>query len=174
MDTVLAGRNALAVDRVGVAMMQLSQRAVRHLDYGARVGLGPLDLDQITVAGDALVTRPFAIPRLPPFVEYPSVSPVAFSPSSGESATVRIYYRDPCLRTVDVLRLYEDRPGVDLVRTLRPWESRASGWDVLAWDGRADDGSLAPPGRYAAHVRAFQPTADGRPMDGMGWVWVLS
>jgi uncharacterized protein (DUF362 family) len=174
MDTVLAGRNALAVDRVGLSLMQLPQRAVRHLDYAARVGLGPLEVEQVTVAGDTPLTRPFAVPRLPPFVEYPSVWPAAFIPSAGQATTVRIYYAQPCIRTVDILGLHEDHPAVDLVRTLRPYETRGQGWDALAWDGRTNDGTLVPAGRYAAHVRAFQPTADGRPMDGMAWTWVVA
>jgi len=172
MDTVLAGRNALAVDRVALSLIQLSQRSVRHLDYGATAGLGPMELDDIEVAGDALVPRSLLLPRLPPYVEYPRVSPATFKPSSGQKTTVGVYYVQACIRTLDILRLYEDRPVVDLIRTLKPYDNRAPGYEFITWDGRADDGTLAPPGRYAAHFRAFQPTAEGRPMDGMAWLSV--
>jgi len=174
MDTVLAGRNALAVDRVALSLIQLSQRAVRHLDYGARSGLGPLELEEITLAGDSLAPRAFALPRLPPYVEYPRVYPASFNPSAGQRTTVGVYYCQPCIRTLDILRLYDDHPAVDLIRTLSPYTGKPQGYEFVTWDGRADDGSLAPAGRYAAHVRAFQPSADGRPTDGMAWISVLA
>jgi len=174
MDTVLAGRNALAVDRVAVSLTQLSPRSVRHLDYGAALGLGPRELDEITVAGDTLTPRTWVFPRLPPYVEYPRVSPAAFHPAAGEKTTVGVYYAQTCIRALDVLSVHDDRAAVDLVRTLKAYGTRAPGYEFIAWDGRGDDGTLAPPGLYAAHVRAFQPTGDGRPMDGMAWVTVVA
>lgn len=173
MNTVLAGRNALAVDRVALSLMQLSQRAVRHLDYGAQAGLGPRELGEITLAGDPLNPRAFALPPLPPYVEYPRVNPAVFDPSAGQRTTIRIYYGQPCIRTLDILRLYDDRPAVDSIVTLSPYMLKRKGYELVAWDGRAEDGSLAPPGRYAAHVRAVRST-DGRPTDGLAWVVVRS
>jgi uncharacterized protein (DUF362 family) len=174
MDTVLAGANALAVDRVALSLMGLPQWAVRHLDYGAAAGLGPLALGDVVITGDAIVPRAFVLPKLPPYVEYPRVSPASFRPSAGQKTNVGIYYYQQCIRVVDILRLFDDRPAVELIKTLKPYGSRAQGSEFLVWDGRAEDGTLAPPGRYAAHVRAFQPTADGRPMDGIAWVTVAA
>src|SRR5262245_5537561 len=174
LDTVLAGRNALAVDRVGLALMQLPQWSVRHLDYAAQAGLGPADLSDIAVVGDSPVTHPFTLPIIPPFVEYPRVSPAVFNPSAGQRTTVGVYCAQPCRRVIEILRLYDDRPAVDTIRTLAPWGSRNTGSEFIAWDGRAEDGALVPPGRYAAHVRAVQAAVDSRPMDGLSWIWITS
>jgi len=100
--------------------------------------------------------------------------PAAFHPAAGEKTTVGVYYAQTCIRALDVLSVHDDRAAVDLVRTLKAYGTRAPGYEFIAWDGRGDDGTLAPPGRYAAHVRAFQPTGDGRPMDGMAWVTVVA
>ena len=41
MNTVIAGRNAVAVDRVGLHIMDIPQLAVRHLHYMAQGELAP-------------------------------------------------------------------------------------------------------------------------------------
>jgi uncharacterized protein (DUF362 family) len=173
MNTVLAGRNALAVDRVGVSLMQISQRAVRHLDYAAQLGLGPMELDAVTLAGDPLTPRAFALPPLPPFVEFPRVQPASFTPAADRKATVGVYYAQPCRRRLEILRLSDENPSVDLVRTLDAYAIKPQGFEFLQWDGRTEDGTLAPPGRYAAHLRAYRASGYGRPTDGVGWVSVV-
>ena len=172
LGVVLAGANAVAVDRVSTAAAGVSQRAVRHLDYAAAVGLGPADLDAIVVAGDALPRRPLQMPTLPPFVEYPKVFPASFNPSRGQKTVVAPWYSEPSLRRLEIRRLADDVPDVQVIRTLRPWAVRGVGYEIATWDGRADDGSLAAPGLYAAHVRAYHTNAEGRPLDGIGWIAV--
>ena len=71
MNTVLAGRNSVAVDRVGMVAMGLSQSQALHLTYAARFGLGPANLDNITVSGDPLESRPFSLEMVSPLIEYP-------------------------------------------------------------------------------------------------------
>jgi len=112
-------------------------------------------------------------PRLPPFVEYPRVYPAVINPAAGQQTTIGVYYAQPVTRTLDILRLHDDQPRVDPIRTLRPNESKPQGWELLTWDGRTEDGTLAPPGRYAAHVRAFWPSGVGSPADGLSWVFVV-
>jgi uncharacterized protein (DUF362 family) len=172
MNTVLAGRNAVAVDRVGVAAMQIRPASVRHLAYAARFGLGPADMSQITLAGDTLETRPFVQPPISPVLEYPRVSPAAISPSAGQGADVLLWYADPVVRSLDVLRLSDETPDVQVLRTLVPYAQRAAGFETLTWDGRGDDGSIVPPGRYAVHVRAYSTRAKVRHADAVGWVTV--
>jgi hypothetical protein len=129
-------------------------------------------LDAIVVAGDALPRRPLQMPTLPPFVEYPRVFPAAFTPSRGQKTVVAPWYSEPSLRRLEIRRLADDVPDVQVIRTLRPWAVREVGYEIATWDGRADDGSLAAPGLYAAHVRAYHANADGRPLDGIGWIAV--
>lgn len=152
--TVLAGANALAVDRVAVHLMGLGQREVKHLSYAARLGMGPAGLSEIEVRGDALVPTPFARPATTPIIEYPRAFPEVFDPGAGESTCLVCWYGDPCDRTVQVLRAYDDDPNVSVVRQLTPTAARDPGFELVRWDGRADDGSLVPPGRYAVHVTA--------------------
>ncbi len=173
-NTVLAGRNAVAVDRAGLTTMEIPQPSVRHLAYATRFGLGPGDMSQITLTGDILETHPFVLPPISPVLEYPRVSPATISPSSGQSASILLWYADTVVRTLDVLRLSEEIPDFQAVRTLVPYGLRAAGFEVSTWDGRGDDGIIVPPGRYAVHVRAYNPRARVRHADAVGWVTVSS
>jgi hypothetical protein len=174
MNLVLAGSNSIAVDRVALYAMDINPAGVRYLVLAARAGLGPADLDTIAVAGDAITQRPFAPPpAFPPIIEYPRVFPTAFSPALGHVATARTWYLDAVVRELDVLELFEDSPDVRVVRTLAPLAARAAGNEQVAWDGRDNDGALVPPGRYAIHVRAFNPRTRARHADGIGWVYAL-
>jgi uncharacterized protein (DUF362 family) len=172
-NTVLAGRNAVAVDRVGLAAMGIGQASVRHLAYASRLGLGPGDLGQITLAGDPLETHAFALPPISPVLEYPRVSPATISPAAPQSASILLWYAATVVRTLDVLRLSDETPDVQVVRTLVPYSPRAAGFETLAWDGRGDDGAIVPAGRYAIHVRAYSTRARVRHADAVGWVTVL-
>jgi flagellar hook assembly protein FlgD len=68
---------------------------------------------------------------------------------------------EPCARTVRVLRAYDDEPAVSSVRQLAPTATRDAGFELLRWDGRADDGSLVAPGRYAVHVTTAPVNGQG-------------
>jgi uncharacterized protein (DUF362 family) len=174
MDTVIAGRNAVAVDRVGLEVMGAPAWRVRHLDYAADYAMGPRTLDEITVAGDTVTPRQFVMPPLPPTVEYPRVLTPAFTPTAGATASAVVWYAQTCVRTVDVLRLREDQPTVEVIKTLRPNALRSPGLELVTWNGRGNDGGVVEPGRYAVHVRALMPAGSRRPTDGVGWVQVLA
>jgi uncharacterized protein (DUF362 family) len=51
---VVAGRNLLSVDTVGCHLMGIDPRQVDHLVYLASAGVGPIDLSDIEVVGEAL------------------------------------------------------------------------------------------------------------------------
>jgi uncharacterized protein (DUF362 family) len=172
MDLVLAGRNAVAVDCAALASMALPPFAARHLVYASREGLGPSSVGDVTVLGDPLPTRPFSLAALSPLMEFPHASPAAFNPLLGGSTTAVTWYAERCVRTIDVLRLYEDTPAADVVRTLAPYAYYGPGFDVVTWDGRDRDGLIVPPGRYAIHVRAFSTRVRAFPTDGVCWVTV--
>jgi uncharacterized protein (DUF362 family) len=170
MNVVLAGRNSVAVDRVGVAAMELEQSSVRHLAYASRFGLGPEDMSQVALAGDSLETHPFVRPALSPVIEYPRVWPGTLAP--GQSAFILLWYAADVVRTLDVLRLSDETADVQTIRTLVPYGARAAGYESLIWDGRGDDGVIVPPGKYAVHVRAYNPRVRLRHADAVGWVAV--
>ena len=173
MNLVFAGSNAVAVDRVALNTMEIEPVLVRHLVLASRAGLGPADLSNITVVGDPITTRPFALPAVAPILEYPRVFPAVFSPAQGDSIGIRTWYLDTVVREIDVLELSDDSPDVRLVRNIAPLAGRWPGNETVSWDGRSDDGLLVPPGRYAVHVRAFNPRARTRHADGVGWVTVI-
>ena len=170
MDTVLAGKNSVAVDWVGVSAMQMPPEHVKHLAYAAQAGLGPASLSEVTILGDALAPKPFALSHQAPRIEYPRVFPAAIHAGQGP-ALGWLWYDEPCLRSVDIRKLREDTAAVQIIRTLKPYEPRAAGLEVVPWDGRDDDGALVPPGRYAFHVRAV--SAAPRPADAVGRVYIL-
>ncbi|MFB3827318.1 MAG: DUF362 domain-containing protein [Bryobacteraceae bacterium] len=172
MDTVLAGRNAVAVDRVGLALMGIPQYAVRHLIYASLAGLGPPDLSSVQVAGDTLAPRAFQRPTAPANFDPPSVSPSVFRPAAGASAEISVRYWAPCFRDITIQRLFDGSPEVQHVRTVVASGYRQSGRESAIWNGRDDQGAIAPPGRYAVLVRAFELTRTVRHADAISWVVV--
>lgn len=64
MNLVLAGRDAVAVDTVGSAVMGFALEEVEHLVLAGKDGLGVNDLDKIEIRGEKIedVTRPFKKP----------------------------------------------------------------------------------------------------------------
>jgi len=54
MNLVLAGRDPVAVDAVGAAVMGVPPRSVKHLIYAEQRGLGTYDLGQIEVVGEPI------------------------------------------------------------------------------------------------------------------------
>ncbi|HEU4760430.1 MAG TPA: DUF362 domain-containing protein [Dehalococcoidia bacterium] len=169
MDVVLAGRNALAVDRVALQAMGISQTAVQHLRYASGKGLGPADTASITLAGDPLPTRSFA-PALPrPDIDMPTCQPASFSPGLGQSTSISYVIDRPGRTTVEALRTSELVSFVEHVRTVQDWTDVAAGLNTLAWDGRDDGGNVLPAGRYGVRVRA---EATDRVLDTFAINWV--
>jgi uncharacterized protein (DUF362 family) len=154
LDTVVAGRNAVAVDRVCLEAMSIPQGDVQHLEYAARKGLGPADVSEVEVYGDPLTSRAFLQPDVPPIVDYPRADPRVFVP--GADQRTRITYRvdRPCWTRVEIVRTWEVGPWVRLIHTLHDWTRRPAGAETLTWDGRDDDGQVVPSGRYTVRVRA--------------------
>jgi hypothetical protein len=152
--TVLAGANAVAVDRLALHLMGIPQHEVKHLSHASRAGLGPCDLGEIQALGDALVPLAFARSPVSPPIEPPRTFPAAFDPAAGAESCLVGWYAEPVDRAVQVVQAHDHDPTVTVVRDLAPTATRDPGFELLRWDGRADDGSLVAPGRYAIHVTA--------------------
>ncbi|HET7768891.1 MAG TPA: DUF362 domain-containing protein [Chloroflexota bacterium] len=170
-DLVLAGQNAVAVDRAGLHAMQAPPARVQHLTYAALRGLGPADFAEVQLTGDPFTPLPFRQPEVPPILWRPNAVPRTFSPGSGQSAELSYRLDTPCLTRVDVVRMRDTNPETVHVRTLRDWTSRAAGMDRLTWDGRDDAGAVVPPEEYTVHVQG-KYTADGERALATGWVSV--
>jgi uncharacterized protein (DUF362 family) len=174
MDLVLAGRNAVAVDRVAMSAIGIPQGSVQHLLYASRVGLGPPDTSTIATAGDALPVRQFSLRIASPYVEFPRVFPSTIGGSYPSTAGIVTWYAETVYRTIEVARFSETSTAVETVRTLLPYALRAPGFETTTWDGRTDAGEPAGPGRYGVHVRAYTTRARIRHSDAVGWITVAA
>jgi uncharacterized protein (DUF362 family) len=172
LDIVVAGSNAVAVDRACLWATALPQRGVKHLNYASRRGMGPADMDAIEVLGDPFQPRPLMWPfTLPPLLEYPKSVPPKFVPRTQE---VSIFYHvaQPCRTRVEIVLTSELSPDVTVIRTLRELAPCPPGRNELSWDGRDDDDHVVPPGRYTVRVMANYRD-DHTDAYGTGWVRVL-
>jgi uncharacterized protein (DUF362 family) len=156
MDMVVAGKNAVAVDRVCLHAASLPQNGVMHLTYAARYGLGPAGMQEITILGDPFTPFQFLWPpNLPPLIEYPRFFPNKFSPKLMQR-TLFFFNIFPYehFRRVDIMRTSDTSPQEEHIRTIRGWEHKSSGYEFLTWDGRDNTNAIVPPGMYCARVQA--------------------
>jgi uncharacterized protein (DUF362 family) len=159
MDLVVAGQNAVAVDRVCLYAMGMAQEWVQYLAYAAAKGLGPATLSGIEVRGDPFTPRPFRLPAIvSPIVWRPVATPNVIAPGLGQQTLLayRLHARPDlaCATRVEIVRTSEQTSTITLVRTIRDWAPRASGVESLPWDGRDDAGQIVSPGVYTARVQA--------------------
>ena len=169
MDRVIAGRNAVAVDRVCLAMMQTPQGKPAHLAYAAGSHIGPFTIGQIEIRG-AFTSRPFQQPIIPPTVWIPKAYPVVFAPRSGRQTTIAYSLAETTEARVQIVRVSDQRPAITAIRTLQDWTLQAAGINGLRWDGRDDIGQFALPGTYAIRV---QTRRDPDSMFGAATGWVI-
>jgi uncharacterized protein (DUF362 family) len=172
MELVVAGSNALAVDRVCLAAMGIPQDRVQHLAYAAAKGLGPSDMAMIEVLGDPLPSYAFTQPDIPPIASVPECDPKMFSPCARQHTCITYQVDRACRTRVEIVRTWDTGPWVRHFRTLHDWTERPAGPETLSWDGQDDGGQVVPPGRYTARVQA-RYNDDGTVAYATGWVWVI-
>jgi uncharacterized protein (DUF362 family) len=155
-DMVVAGKNALAVDRVCLEATAIPQEGVKHLTYAARKNMGPQGIDEIDILGDPFEQIPFQWPsELTPLIEYPKAFPQVFSPATGQET--RIFYQifpRPCWRRVYIVRSSEFSSEETRIRTVQDWRRLSAGLKMITWDGRDDNGFMVQPGTYSVRVEA--------------------
>ncbi|MEW6444123.1 MAG: DUF362 domain-containing protein [bacterium] len=174
MDTVVAGANAPAVDRVCLQAMGIAQGMVHHLNLAARLGMGPADLSDIEVAGDPLISRSFVLPETPPIVSMPWIHPRVFSPETGQSTNILYWLGPPGgLCSIRIALASPDAAALTPIRTVQAWTGMSSGVHFARWDGLDDSGRPVPgPGTYAVQLRAMRDLAHRQEMDAVSWVTV--
>ena len=156
MDTVVAGRNAVAVDRICLLLMGVPQWAVQYLTYASRRSMGPRDLEEIQILGDPPPPRKFLLPPVPPGIGCPHVYPRTFAPGNGKVAWILYWLAPPGgpVRT-RIVRGSANASELVTIRTLQDWTWSNPGMRVAQWDGRNDLGEfVAEPGWYAVQVQA--------------------
>ena len=174
MDIAIAGRNAVAVDRVCLAVMQVPQDAVQHLAYATWKGLGPATLSQVEVRGP-FASRAFRRPIIPPLVWLPWAYPASFTPAIGQQTAIIHKLTEAAQTRVEIVRLRDQAVSLEVVRTLSEWTERPPGNLGLAWDGRDDAGALVAPGTYGIRARSRRDSAPDPRMSigaAIGWVVV--
>lgn len=169
MDVVVAGSNALAVDLVCLAAMQLGVQRVQHLRYAMNLGLGPADASEIEVAGDPLPTRPFVASPTLPLVSYPRALPALVA--AGSPTTILFAVDMTCAARVEIVLPSELSPELPRVRLLRDWSYQPTGVASLAWDGRDDAGDPVSAGRYGIRVSTVR-YGSNQVLHVFGWVLV--
>ena len=122
-----------------------------YLAYAGLLGMGPTDVSQITVTGNAYSPVPFAPATTPPTVWHPNVYPNPVA--QGKSA--RIAYKMPqaCYAQLAIIQDLDATPGVVPVKTLATWTQLPAGLQTLYWDGTDDNGDVVAPGVYLAQVQ---------------------
>jgi uncharacterized protein (DUF362 family) len=160
-NVVLAGLNPVAVDRVGLNVMEIPQNAVTYLNYAAQAGLGPPDTRYVTLLGDAYSPYPFVRAKTPPMLRQPVASPGTISISAGQSTTIAYQIRTSCYTRAEIVQDSDVTPIVVLVRTLHDFVRVPAPGESVTWNGLNDAGAPVAPGTYLARIQArTTPTSD--------------
>jgi uncharacterized protein (DUF362 family) len=172
-DWVIAGRNAVAVDRICLHAMGIPQDGAQHVTLASERLLGPAGLGDIELRGDALVPRAFRVVVNPPFVWPPAASPQTFRPGAGQHTTLAYRTDVECETRVSIYRPFDGWAETPEVRLLQDWTLLPAGTHEVSWNGRDDRGRVVHPAEYKAWVQARYA---GLPGTGVasGWVSVAS
>jgi hypothetical protein len=154
-NVVLAGLNAVAVDRVGLNVMEMAQNAVTYLDYAAQAGLGPPNTKTVTLLGDTYIPYPFVPAMTPPVVFQPTASPDTISISAGQSTTITYAIPVSCYTLAQIIRDSDTTPSVVPIRTLHSFKPVAPPGESVIWNGLNDNGVPVAPGTYLVRIQAI-------------------
>lgn len=159
-NTILAGSNALAVDRVAAQQMAVPFERISHLTLAQRIGLGPQSLSQISIRGDALVQTPFkqATLILPPTGAPSSDRSIVTAPQ-GATVTYSVPAGNVFFTRLEVISNDFDNPGVQVRRLLADWRQQGPGSYQVFWDGLDDQQNALPPGQYFLRLLTRWKTA---------------
>jgi len=153
-NVVLAGLNPVAVDRVGLDVMEIPQNAVTYLEYAAQAGLGPPDTSTVTQLGDTYSPYPFVPAITPPVLWQPVASPNTISISAGQSTTITYHIRASCYTSASIIQDSDVTPNVIPIRSLHDVIPVAAPGESVTWNGRNAAGAPVAPGTYLALITA--------------------
>ena len=172
MNTVIAGPNAVAVDRVGMAAIEIPDAVCLHLAYASYKGLGPASLTEVDVGGDPLETRPFQSPVAPPIFLPPILTPTVLAPGHSNTMIFTRFYT-PAVRGVYAIRALNNNPHMKKLRVISQPSYVGAGVDQTEWDGRDENGRILPAGIYGILVRGWHAAVKAyRHSNAIGWVAV--
>ena len=122
------------------------------LDTGGETTWQWVDAGEATALGDGQGLTVFT-PFEPEFLGAVEVSPNPFTPN-GDGINEQVSFTVPVYKVLGDKVLVLEVYSLDgrRVRRVARWASPAVGVHQLAWDGRDQDGELAPPGLYLCRV----------------------
>jgi uncharacterized protein (DUF362 family) len=154
-DVVLAGVNPVAVDRVGLNVMEFAQDSVTYLNYASQAGLGPSNTDDVTLLGDTYAPYPFTEPTTPPILFAPEVTPNTIAFSGSNSVKIKYAIPNACFTHAAIIQDSDVTPGVTVVATLHTFKEVKPPGESLTWNGLDTAGNLVAPGVYYAQIQAI-------------------
>jgi uncharacterized protein (DUF362 family) len=154
-NVVLAGLNPVAVDRVGLNVMEIPQNAVAYLGYAAKAGLGPANTKTVTLLGDTYIPYPFVPAITPPVLFQPAASPDTISISAGQSASIAYAIPASCYTLAQIIQDSDVTPNVVPIRTLHGFKLVSPPGESVTWDGKTGNGTPVAPGTYLARIQAI-------------------
>jgi uncharacterized protein (DUF362 family) len=154
-NVVLAGLNPVAVDRVGLNVMELPQNSVTYLSYAAQAGLGPANTSNVTLLGDSYVAVPFVPATTPPVLWQPVATPNTISISAGQATSIAYAIQTSCDTCVEIIQDSDVTPTVNVIRTLHNYKMVKAPGESVTWNGKTGDGVAVAPGTYLARVMAI-------------------
>lgn len=156
MNIVVAGSNAVAVDRVCLDAMSIPQAALLSLHYASSLGMGPATPEEIDIFGDSYNPFPFKWPStVVPLLEIPYAQPQKFSANGFESVQITSeHHALPCYRRIDIIKVSNLNTNIEHIRNIEPWKRFLPEQSISYWDGRDDNGALVSQGVYCIWLRA--------------------
>jgi uncharacterized protein (DUF362 family) len=154
-NVVLAGLNSVAVDRVGLNVMEFAQDSVTYLDYASDAGLGPSNTDNVTLLGDLYIPYPFVPPNGPPVLFAPECTPNTISFSGSNSVNIKYAIPNTCFTHAAIIQDNDEYPSVNVMQTLHAFKSVKAPGESLTWNGLDSSGSPVPAGVYYAQIQAI-------------------
>jgi len=154
-NVVLAGVNPVAVDRVGLNVMEFAQNSVTYLNYASQAGLGPANTDDVTLLGDTYAPYPFVPPTAPPILFAPECTPNTISFTGSNSVAIKYAIHNACFTHASIIQDSDVTPGVNIIRQLHGFKEVQPPGENLVWNGLDSSGSLVAPGVYYAQIQAI-------------------
>ena len=154
-NVVLAGLNPMAVDRVGLNVMEFAQNSVTYLGYAAQAGLGPPNTNNVILLGDTYTPYPYVPAITPPILYQPVATPNTISISAGQSTSIKYAIADNSFTLVEIIQDSDVTPSVDVIRTLHGYKMVLAPGESITWNGRTGAGAAVAPGTYLARVQAI-------------------
>ena len=127
-------------------------------------------MGDIQLVGDLIRSRRFIKPAGIPDDSVSGAASIGdLRRSRGQTCYMSYMLSNAGETQAQIVRTDDLAPNISVVRTIRTWQSRPVGVEVLAWDGRDDAGNIVPIGSYGIRVQSRR-AQDELVSNAMNWV----